>query len=47
MSYVKTVLNELTLAAMPAMKAASRPASAMPSVPFGRKWFISAGMASL
>jgi hypothetical protein len=42
---VKTVLNELTLAAMPAMNAASRPANAMPSVPLGRYSFINIGIA--
>ena len=41
------MLNELTLAAMPAMKAASRPASAIPSAPLGRYFSISSGMASL
>jgi hypothetical protein len=44
---VNTVLKELMLAAMPAMKAASRPARAIPNVPLGRYLFISNGMASL
>jgi hypothetical protein len=35
------VLNELTFAAMPAMKAARRPAIATPSTPFGSTSFIS------
>src|SRR5436309_14921595 len=37
MSYVKTVLNELRLAAMPAMNDASSPAMAIPSMPFGSR----------
>jgi hypothetical protein len=40
-------LNEETLAAIPAMNAASRPVTATPSTPRGRYWLYSAGMASL
>lgn len=47
MSVVNTVLNEDTLAAIPAMNAASRPVTAMPSTPLGRSSCISSGMASL
>lgn len=47
MSVVKTVLNEDTLAAIPAMNAASRPVTAMPSTPLGSSSRISSGMASL
>ena len=42
-----TVLNADTLAATPAMNAASRPASAIPSMPLGRYSFISSGIALL
>ena len=44
---MKTVLNPLTLAAMPAMKAASRPVSATPSTPLGSSCCMSSGMALL
>lgn len=44
---MKTVLNPLTLAAMPAMKAASRPVSATPSTPLGSSCCMSGGMALL
>jgi hypothetical protein len=44
---VKTVLKELTFAAMPAMNAASRPVSAIPSTPLGSRMPISRGIASL
>jgi hypothetical protein len=47
MSYVNTVLNPLTLAAMPAMKDAIRPVTAMPSTPLGSRSFISSGIALL
>src|SRR3954467_11203853 len=47
MSYVTTVLNELTLAAMPAMNAASRPVMAIPSTPLGSSCSISNGMVLL
>src|SRR4051812_4459705 len=46
-SYVITVLNALTFAATPAMNAASRPATARPSIPFGKYWPISSGIALL
>jgi hypothetical protein len=47
MSYVKTVLNPLTLAAMPAMNEASRPVTAMPSTPLGSRSRMSSGIALL
>src|SRR3954453_7738523 len=42
-----TVLNALTFAATPAMNAASRPATARPSIPFGKYWPIRSGIALL
>ena len=44
---MKTVLNDVTLAATPAMKAASRPVTAMPSMPSGRYLPMSSGIALL
>ncbi len=41
------MLNELTFAAMPAMNAASRPASATPSMPLGSTSLISSDSALL
>ena len=41
------MLSELTLAAMPAMNAARRPASATPSTPLGSTSFISSESALL
>ena len=40
-----TVLKAETFAATPAMNAAIRPTSASPSMPLGRYWFISSGIA--
>src|SRR3954453_22582696 len=42
-----TVLNALKFAATPAMNAASRPATARPSIPFGKYWPIRSGIALL
>ena len=42
-----TVLNADTFAATPAMNAAISPTSASPSMPLGRYWFISSGIALL
>ncbi len=42
-----TVLKAVTLAATPAMKAASSPAMATPSIPIGRYLPISSGIAAL
>lgn len=47
MSVVKTVLKDEMLAAMPAMKAASRPVTAMPRTPLGSRSSIRYGIASL
>jgi len=47
MSYDMTVLNELRLAAIPAMNEASRPVMARPSMPFGSRSRISSSNASL
>src|SRR4051794_10115857 len=44
MSWVNTALNEDTLAAMPAMKAATRPVTATPRTPGGRYMLMSAGI---
>jgi hypothetical protein len=41
------VLKAVTLAATPAMKAASSPVMAMPSMPLGRYWEIRMGTALL
>ena len=47
MSAVNTVLKDDTLAAMPAMNAASSPVTAMPSTPLGSNSRMSSGIASL
>src|ERR1043165_324406 len=47
MSYVNTVLNALTFAAIPAMKDAARPVIATPSMPLGSTSRISSLIASL